>query len=216
MDQPRLSDIENDRSASFPELTTLLRVARGLRVSIDDLLAGVDGGYDRVLGQIKTSPVTRPHSDVDDEIIDVSGYTPHDIPVVAEGEANPQGSLFWTDEGVLRSDVEDRISRPRDVPDPQAYGVRVRGDSMLPIFKPGMTLIVSPNIPVNDGDEVYVQLLSGERLVKVARRVAGGWLLESSNPAYEPRFVRKSEIGAMHPVIYARRKRTPNNGAAKK
>jgi phage repressor protein C with HTH and peptisase S24 domain len=87
---------------------------------------------------------------------------------------------------------------------------------MLPVFKPGMTLIVSPNVPVNDGDEVYVQLLSGERLIKIARRVSDGWLLESTNPAYEPRFVQKSEVGAIHPVLYARRRRTPHvNGNAK-
>jgi phage repressor protein C with HTH and peptisase S24 domain len=88
---------------------------------------------------------------------------------------------------------------------------------MLPVFKPGMTLIVSPNVPVNDGDEVYVQLLSGERLIKIARRVSDGWLLESTNPAYEPRFVQKSEVGAIHPVLYARRRRTPHvNGVTGK
>lgn len=156
-----------------------------------------------------SSPSDKPHSDVDDEIVDVSRYTPADIPVVAEGEANPQGDLFWSNEGVLRSDVEDRISRPGEVTDPRAYGVRVRGDSMLPIYRPGMTLIVSPNAPVSDGDEVYVQLVTGERLIKIARRAAGGWILESSNPAYEPRYVKRSEVRLMHAVVWARRRRTP-------
>lgn len=139
--------------------------------------------------------------------IDVSDYTPKDIPVVAEGEASPQGNLFWDDEGQLKSEIEDRISRPRDVKDPRAYGVKVRGDSMVPVFKPGMFLIVSPNTPVRDGDEAYVQLLTGERLVKTVHRSGEGWVLESANPAYPPRFVSASDVGAIHPVLYARRRR---------
>lgn len=166
---------------------TLEKVAAALQKSVAELFA--------------------PLSNVEPGEIDVSDYTPGDIPVIGEGEASPQGELFWTDEGTLRSDVEGRISRPRDVRDPRAYGVKVRGDSMLPIYKPGMILIVSPNTPPGEGDEVYAMLLSGERLIKILHRTDEGYVLESANPAYPPRFVKKSEIGAVHPVLYARRKR---------
>lgn len=214
--QAQLNDWESDRYKTL-DMSTLLRLAKTLGCLVDDLLMGVDEAYDTIVEQQKASRPPRFDSDVEDELVDVSGYTTNDIPVVAEGEANPQGSLFWIDDGVLKNDVEERISRPREVTDTKAYGVRVRGDSMLPVFKPGMTLIVSPNLPVSDGDEVYVQLLTGERLIKIARRVPGGWLLESTNPAYEPRLVKKSEIKAMHPVIYARRRPSPfTNGESKK
>lgn len=198
-----VSAIERGESNAREE--TLAKLAASLGTTTAGIYAGTATTV-VVHGETKI-----PASDVEDGVIDVSGHTPFDIPVIAEGEASPQGSLFWTDEGVLASNVEDRISRPRDVTDPRAYGVKVRGDSMLPVFRPGMLLIVSPNVSVTDGDEVYVELLTGERLVKIARRVAGGWWLESANPAYEPRFVKKSEIGAMHPVLYARRRRAPNH-----
>ncbi len=197
--QSTVSNWETDRRG-LPETPTLFKLAKALHCSIEDLLAGVDEAYSK-----QRSAAGGP--DVDEEILDVSGYRKDDIPVVAEGEASPQGNLFWDDEGKLKSEVEDRISRPFDVRDPKAYGVRVRGDSMMPAYKPGMVLVVSPNVPVKSGDEVYVQLLNGERLLKVARKVPGGWMLESLNPAYEPRFVKRSEIGAMHPVLWARRKR---------
>lgn len=138
---------------------------------------------------------------------DVSGYVKDALPVIAEGDATPQPNLFWDNSGVASSDVEDRITRPHDVSDPKAYGVKVRGDSMAPAYRPGMIVVVSPSTPVTDGDEVYVQMLSGERLLKVARRVRGGWLLESYNPAHAARFVEQSEIGAMHVVLWARRSR---------
>lgn len=85
------------------------------------------------------------------------------------------------------------MSRPYDIKDPKAYGVKVVGDSMIPMFRPGRKVVVSPNLPVVHGAPVYIQLLSGERLVKIARR-APGWMLESINPAYEPQFVKKAEI----------------------
>lgn len=144
-------------------------------------------------------------ADVTDD--DVSGFKKEDIPVVAEGSASPDPNLFWDDTGVLMSEVEDRITRPYDVSDPRAYGVRVRGDSMVTRLKPGDIAIVSPNTPAADGDEVYAQLLSGERLLKVAHRIPGGWMLESYNRAYEPRMVKASEIGAMHPILWIRPKR---------
>jgi phage repressor protein C with HTH and peptisase S24 domain len=96
------------------------------------------------------------------------------------------------------------MSRPYDVKDPKAYGVKVVGDSMIPMFRPGRKVVVSPNLPVANGDAVYVQLKSGERLIKIARRAAGGFILESINPAYEPRFVKKSEIDLIHPIVWAR------------
>ena len=194
--QSHVSDWETGRY-QLPDTSSLIKMAKVINCSIDDLLEGRDQGYDAAAGR-------GPH-DVDDEIIDVSGHTPLDIPIVAEGEATPTGGLFWDDDG-LRSDVEDRITRPFDVRDPKAYGVRVRGDSMLPAYKEGMVLVISPNIPVSNGDEVYVQLLDGRMLIKVAQRIHGGWLLQSINPAHETIFVKKSEIGAMHPVLWARRK----------
>lgn len=207
--QSVLSSWETDRYA-LPETASLLKLAKALECSVDDLLAGVDEQYDRTRASLAAHVVRERVSewnDVEPGYVDVGDYTKDDIPVIAEGEASPQGTLFWDDEGKLKSDVEDRISRPRDLTDPRAYGVKVRGDSMLPIYKAGMTLIVSPNVTPRDGDEVYVQLLSGERLLKIVRRVADGYLLESANPAYEPRFVKREEVGAMHPIIYARRRR---------
>jgi phage repressor protein C with HTH and peptisase S24 domain len=139
------------------------------------------------------------------ELDTYDGYKPHDIPVIAEGEASPQGALFWeTEGGQPLIEVDEWMSRPGDVTDPRAYAVRVRGDSMVPAYYPGMRLIVTPNTPVKSGARVYVELHSGERLVKVARRQKQGWILESLNPAYEARFVTDDEIGTMHKIVYAR------------
>lgn len=209
--QNNVSKYELGRSR--PNGTSLRKIATGLRVSLDELLKGVDSSYDSVVQPTESSghgtprvEAGAPH-EADELDIDVSdGYKRHHIPVIAEGDASPTPNLFWDDDG-LRSDVEEKISRPFDVRDPRAYGVKVRGDSMMPRYRPGEVLVVSPNIPVQDGDEVYVTLLNGERLLKVARRADGGWILESENHAYPARLVKQSEIGTMHPVLWIRPKR---------
>ena len=135
------------------------------------------------------------------------GYVKNDLPVIAEGEASPQGELFWdASEGRPLIEAEEWTSRPFDLKDPKAYAIKVRGDSMLPVFAPGMLLIVSPNahVKAKQGDNAYVQLHSGERLIKRVRKQAGGWILESYNRAYDTRFVPVDEVGSVHRIVYAK------------
>lgn len=61
--QSRLSDWENDRGA-FIELPNLLRIAKGAKVSIDVLLAGVDPDYDLVCHRPEVQERTRTTNDL--------------------------------------------------------------------------------------------------------------------------------------------------------
>jgi phage repressor protein C with HTH and peptisase S24 domain len=201
-----LSELE--RGEGNKTIGTIAKVATALGTSVEQLHLAVARGQMEELSNEYWSRSSETVEAVPSGE-DVSGYTPNQVPVIAEGDASPQPNLFWGDDGMLLSDVEDRISRPYDVNDPRAYGVRVRGESMAPTYRPGMLVVVSPNTPPSDGDEVYVQLLSGERLLKVARKLPGNaWLLESHNPSFPPRLVQPEEIGAMHPVMWSRRKTT--------
>lgn len=144
----------------------------------------------------------------DDVVIDPTdirkGYEPDAVPVIAEGEATPDG-LIWTNT-IVRHAVIEYIARPHDIDDPDAYGILVIGDSMQPTFRKGHRLIVSPRTPVEDGDEVYVQLESGERLIKLAFRTDDGWRLESINPNYAAREVRADAVASIHAIVWAKRK----------
>ena len=191
--QPQVSDWENDRYAVL-ETLTLVKIAKGLRCSVDQLLAGVDPDYDRVRGASIGTERLRVGSAVDPSA---------EIPVIAEGDAFPDRGdapgreqvaiLHWT-------------ARPGSLPDPNAYGVWIRGDSMLPAHRPNMIAIVSPGLRTQDGDEVYVELGSGERLVRLMHTVQGGFMLQSYNPAYAARFVKPKDVRAMHVILYSRRR----------
>ena len=185
----RVSDWENDRYAVL-DISSLIKLAKAFHCSVDELLAGVDPDYDRIreggaAGAVPARPWT-------------------DIPVVAEGDAHPDG-IAWEEREQARPAVLEWLSRPGDLVDPNAYGVRIRGDSMLPAFRPNMVAIVSPALAVRDGDEVYVQLASGECLVRLLHTSGNGCILQPYNPAHHARLVRQSEIEAVHVIVYLRR-----------
>jgi len=177
-----------------PRLETLIAIAEAFQVPLRTLLVADDRGDDV------------------DAFEDVSSYVVDDLPVIFEGDASPIGTA-WDNEGKLLSSISERISRPAGLSDKHAYGVRVRGDSMRPKYEPGDVLVVSPNLPVRTGLRCYVQLKSGERLIKQVRRTISGWLLESINQAYESREVRDDEIEFMHRIVWAREKSEPSTGA---
>jgi len=193
--QPRVSDWENDRYAVL-ETTTLVRIAKGLRCSIDQLLVGVDPDYDRIRQAGRVHAVKAAHAD---SLIDPLA----DIPVVVEGDALPEG---FTRGGrrTERPGIVQWVPRPRDLRDPNAYGVRIRGDSMIPAYRPNTIVIVTPRRRVQDGDEVYAHLGSGERLVRLVRTIRGGCLLQSYNHVYRPLLLHRKDVRAMDVVVLSR------------
>lgn len=182
--------INRIESGEKPRQDSIERIAAALGVELHELYAARSGR-----GEVES----REGEVVADRVGD---YRRGDIAVIQEGEASPEG-LAWDAETPPAREVE-RTSRPYDFRDPGAYAVVLRGDSMEPLLKRGMRLIVSPNIPVGDGDLAYAQLKSGERLVKIARKQNGGWLLSSANPAYEPRYVSGDQVEHIHRVAYVR------------
>ena len=178
---------------------TLVRIAKGLRCSVDQLLVGFDPDYDRVR-EAGCAP------DFEPAHVECTAATHAEIPVVAEGDALPRGVAGdgRQTRQTERSGVLQWVSRPGDLSDPDAYGIRIRGDSMIPAHRPNTIAIVAPTRRVQDGDEVYVQLASGERLIRVAQTVRAGFMLQSYNHAYRAFLVQRQDVCAMDVVVSSR------------
>jgi SOS-response transcriptional repressor LexA len=108
-----------------------------------------------------------------------------------------------------QSQIIEYIQRPAALAlDDQAYALEIVGDSMLPRFRPGERVAVSPRSPVRVGDDVIVQLRGpdgdGERiklvLIKELVRRSGGYIeLRQYNPDMTFR-VQIERIAAIHKV----------------
>ncbi len=183
----QLSEWETDRYV-FPRISSLVRLAKTLHCSVEDLLAGVDPDYDRIRRS--------------GGAVVLSDAASSAIAVVAEGDALSDG-ITWNERERERPKVLRRVPRPGGLGDPRAYGIEIRGDSMVPAYRPNMIAIVSPALAVRDGDEVYAHLASGERLVRLLYMPGRGYLLQPYNPAHRVLVARRRDIRAMHAIAYS-------------
>lgn len=79
--------------------------------------------------------------------------------------------------------------------DPNAYAVRVRGDSMHPRYRAGEFVIVEPNIEAQEGDDVVVVCANGRKMLKQLNwRRDGEIQLLSVNDGYAPKTMSSSEV----------------------
>jgi transcriptional regulator with XRE-family HTH domain len=201
----RMSLSEIERGIVDPRRSTLEKITRGLGYrSMEDLISDASrmapGGD---LGRHDPDALY-PGAEFEPANIDISrGYVRNDVPVVGGAEASTNGLITWSDDGVIRAEVEDFVSRSFADGDPRAYALRVRGDSMVPRYRPGEIVVAQPRLQARDGDYACVQLASGERLIKRVFRDDGGWILHSENPSYPDRKATNEEIVAMHRIKHS-------------
>jgi phage repressor protein C with HTH and peptisase S24 domain len=144
------------------------------------------------------------HDDAEEFDRDISrGYKKHDVPVIGDAEASTNGFIAWDDEGLVRADVAEWVSRSFADGDPRAYALRVRGDSMVPRYFPGEIVVAQPREICRDGDYAVAVLKSGERLVKRVFKNSGGWTLHSENPLYPDRSVTDGDVLMLHRIRHS-------------
>jgi phage repressor protein C with HTH and peptisase S24 domain len=123
------------------------------------------------------------------------------VPLVGMAQAGSHG--FFDDAGFPAGSGWDEIPFP-ELGDEHAYALEVTGDSMLPVFRDGDRVVVSPAATPRRGDRVVVKTLGGEVMAKqLARLTAQRVELKSLNPAYEDRSFGLNEIAFIHRIIWA-------------
>ncbi len=125
------------------------------------------------------------------------------VPLIGLTQAG-SGRLF-TDEGMPTGGTGwDEIEFP-DLGGDRAFALEVQGDSMLPLYRDGDVLIVSPTASIRKGDRIVARLSGGEVLTKeLRRRTARTIELASLNPEHEDRTVPLAEVAWMARVMWVR------------
>lgn len=84
------------------------------------------------------------------------------------------------------------------------YALEVSGDSMLPLYRDGDRIVVSPSEQVRRGDRVVVKTKAGEVMAKVlARQTANVVELHSLNPSHAPRAIDMKDVEWIARIIWA-------------
>jgi len=125
------------------------------------------------------------------------------VPLIGMAQAGA-GRVFTEDGMPAGGPGWEEIDFP-DVSTDKVYAIEVMGDSMLPLYRDGDVLIVSPTAGVRRGDRVVLRTTKGEGMAKeLKRRTARTVELRSLNPDHPDRIVPAAEIAWMARVMWAR------------
>lgn len=113
------------------------------------------------------------------------------VPVVGEVKGGDDGYLDELQYPVGHGD--GFVDYPAS--DPQAYALRVRGDSMYPRYKAGEFIVVEPSLEAQPGDDVVVSLKDGRKLLKELNWIRDGEVqLLSSNNHFGPMTIQLEDV----------------------
>ncbi len=123
------------------------------------------------------------------------------VPLLGLAQAGAGG--FFDDGGFPAGQGWDQV----DIPAPRGEGVyalKVTGDSMLPLYRDGDTIIVSPTEPSRKGDRVVVRTRDGEVMAKVLQKKSPKSVeLASLNTDHPHRTIPVGEIEWIARIIWA-------------
>lgn len=123
------------------------------------------------------------------------------VPLIGFAEAGAGG--YFDDGGFPVGKGWDEIAFPA-VNDEHAYALEISGDSMLPAYRDGDVIIVSPAAPIRRGDRVVVKTKSGEVMVKeLKRQTAKQVELKSLNPEHPDRVLPHNDVVWMARIVWA-------------
>jgi phage repressor protein C with HTH and peptisase S24 domain len=123
------------------------------------------------------------------------------VPLIGMAQAGTGG--YFDDAGFPAGAGWEEIAFP-ELADEHAYALEITGDSMIPVYRDGDRIVVSPSTNARRGDRVVVKTQSGEVMAKLlARMTAQRVELKSLNPAYEDRSFALSEVVFVHRIIWA-------------
>lgn len=121
-------------------------------------------------------------------------------PVIGLAQAGLDG--FFDDAGLPTGDGWAWADLP--TPGRNLFGLEIVGDSMVPLYRPGDTVIVDRDgPPPRRGDRVVVRTLTGETLAKeLAALSARSVTLRSINPEHPDRLIPRREVDWMSRILW--------------
>lgn len=128
------------------------------------------------------------HSNVSGEPMPVKTGS---VPVVGKAMLGPEGYFEAIDYPVGHGEGFLNIYSS----DPEAYGLRVVGNSMNPRIKNNEFVLIEPNREYVAGDEVLVKTAKGQAMIKEFIYYRDGqYRFDSVNADYDPIFIHEDEV----------------------
>ncbi len=123
------------------------------------------------------------------------------IPLIGFAQAGKGG--YFDDSGFPIGGSWDEIEAPGII-DQNAYAVEIQGDSMMPVYREGDIVIVSPSTSIRKGDRVIVKTSDGQVMAKILQRQSAKTVeLASFYPEHEMKSLEMKDIDWIARVVWA-------------
>jgi phage repressor protein C with HTH and peptisase S24 domain len=152
------------------------------------------------LGEIDPSQRNSVKDEIEQSRVDISASVGlRDVPVYATTEGG-DGIMVLSSEPVDVTDRPSSIARVKD-----AYGIIVTGESMVPILRPGDTVIVNPHLPPRPEDLCVFRVeREGEfrsTVKEFVRKVPDGWRVKRYRPKEREYVLKVADWDNCHVVV---------------
>ena len=122
------------------------------------------------------------------------------LPLIGFAQAGQGG--FFEDGGFPVGTGMEEVSVPL-IADENAYALKVSGESMMPFYRDGDIIIVSPSEQIRRGDRVVAKTVEGEVMAKVLeKRTAEQVVLLSLNPDHPPRIFSPEDLSWIARILW--------------
>lgn len=174
----RSKRVSKDGRERWPSTESIAKVLDATGENFDQFLSG-GGAYIQM-----AAPMMRPS-----------------VPLLGLAQAGSGG--FFDSAGFPAGQGWDEVPLPSTGLD-GSYALEVSGDSMLPLYRDGDIIVVSPTAQLRRGDRVVVRTREGEVLVKILYRQTAKMLeLHSLNAEHKPRIIDMKDVEGMGRIIWA-------------
>ncbi|KFB11189.1 S24 family peptidase [Nitratireductor basaltis] len=171
-----------DGRPRWPSTESLAKVMLATGASLDDFIALVKGVPCAEPGQYPMPAAS--------------------VPLIGFAQAGAGG--FFDDAGFPAGEGWEHVELPVQNLRQGAYALQVQGDSMLPLYRDGDTLIVEPETTIHKGDRVVVKTMDGEVMAKVLMRQTSREIeLHSINAEHPNRVFKRSEVEWIARIVWA-------------
>ncbi len=123
------------------------------------------------------------------------------VPLLGFAQAGAGG--FFDSGGFPVGQGWDEVKIPgRD--DESTYALEVSGDSMMPLYRDGDIIIISPIEQLRRGDRVVARTNDGEVMAKILHRQSEKQVeLHSLNPEHDPRIIKNKDLDWIARILWA-------------
>ena len=172
-----------DGRPRWPSTESIAKILGATGESVETFVALTRGRKSRRSGAAESSRGLRP------------------LPLLGLAQAGAGG--FFDDAGFPAGQGWDEVALP-GIADEGAYALEVSGDSMLPLYRHGDIIIVSPAAQVRRGDRIVLRTKDGEVMAKVLkRRTAKEVQIASLNPDHAERTLAAKEVDWIARILWA-------------